>query len=720
MAHFGVQKAKKMLALASVAAVASAGLLSANNASAIRIGDLARGTDYDCSHGDSYVVNLKSANAIKLAVENQEDFYKADSANCYVDWGSTSPVSSEVKFYINSGEYTFDEVVKRGENSAKSDIIIGTGADVVFKGTNNNVGIVDEQGTFRVPFRVEGGSTLRFDSGKYGIYIDNEGGVTFNGGTFADLNLVSTSGSVVVNGGNFVTEATLPDSNTPEGTFHLINAANSIMNINGGEFDLEYHKYPININPSLIENSGTLNVSGGEFIFDFTNNFGVGTTDKPYYGDPGALIRNSGKTEITGGTFNGLGTLVNQYGSSSEVSTKIKGGTFEVESMYTSLKLNGEESPTTLEVTGGTFNTRKTFYLADYKDKLPTSQAPGSDSNPYGLWTDGTDVRSGMATGPTSNSPYSLGKVTQNGIKGGDFSDGTHVGPATGYSAIDLDTDFDGDGEKDIRVLENADQIPYGVSVGVGEQRGLNLGDPKKGAWRIYSIENDDRCSAAISNGQIVFTGLKPTSTTPSYCSVTVVSDAKIWKYSVNVNAVDTYTDGEPLSISTGETKTPEDFEGNPDDYEWSVIEGEEYCTVNEKGEITAVKGGGSCTVEAYDPETKEHITWEVKTTNPIEMEIGDTKKPEDLPEGAEDGEWSSDNTEVCTVAEDGTITAKKAGTCHVTLRLDDGSVYTWAVNIKANPDTADNMKAITFSIAGAAIAGFGAMVAVAKRFIRR
>lgn len=82
---------------------------------------------------------------------------------------------------------------------------------------------------------------------------------------------------------------------------------------------------------------------------------------------------------------------------------------------------------------------------------------------------------------------------------------------------------------------------------------------------------------------------------------------------------------------------------------------------------------------------------------------------------------------EICTVAEDGTITAKKAGTCHVALRLDDGSEYIWEVNIKAgtddtkaNPDTADNMKAITFSIAGAAIAGFGAMVAVARRFIRR
>lgn len=656
MAHFGVQKAKKMLALAGVATVASAGLLSVNNASAIS--ELDRATDYDCSTADSRDVYLKTANAIKWAVKNQKKFYEPSSVNCYVDWGSASPIEHDVKFYISGGEYTFDELVKRDENSNNSEIIISDGADVVFKGTSDSVGLVDDSGSIRIPFSVEEGSTLRFDSGKYGFHIYNKGSLTFNGGTFADLSLSSAKGNVVVNGGSFITEATQSDSNTPEGTFRLTNSADSTMNIKGGEFNLEYHKYSINNDPSLIQNNGTLNISGGTFRYDFTNTFGVGSTDRPYYGDPGALIRNTGKTEISGGVFNGKGTLVNQLGSS-EASTKITGGTFEVESVFTSLKSIDEESPTTLEVTGGTFNTRKTFYLADYKDKLPTSQMSSeSGGYAYGLWTDGTNVRAGMATGPSENHPYYIGKVSENGIKGGDFSDGTHVEPAPGYSTIDLDTDFDNDGVKDVRVLKNADVLPKNVSVGVGEQIALDLGIPEKGAWRIYSIENNDRCSATISNGQIVFTGIKPTN--GQNCKVTVVSDAKIWKFDVTV----------------------------------------------------ATKGfnGGV-----------------INTTNPIEMEVGDTKKPEDLPEGAEGGEWSSDNTEICTVAEDGTITAKKAGTCHVTLKLDDGSEYIWEVNIKAgaddtkaNPDTADNMKAITFSIAGAAIAGFGAMVAVARRFIRR
>ena len=656
MAHFGVQKAKKMLALAGVATVASAGLLSVNNASAIS--ELDRATDYDCSTADSRDVYLKTANAIKWAVKNQKKFYEPSSVNCYVDWGSNSPIEHDVKFYIAGGEYTFDELVKRDESSNNSEIIISDGADVVFKGTSDSVGLVDENGMTRIPFHVKEGSTLRFDSGKYGIYVYNEGDVTFNGGTFADLSLSSLKGNVSVNGGSFITEAAQSDSNTPEGTFRLTNSADSTMNIKGGEFNLEYHKYSINNIPSLIDNYGTLNISGGSFNFDFTNTFGVGSEDRPYYGDPGALIRNYGKTKIANGTFNGKGTLVNQYGGSSEISTKISGGNFEVESVFTSLKSSDGESPTTLEVTGGTFNTRKTFYLADYKDKLPTSQAPDDNSDPYGLWTDGTDVRAGMATGPTGNAPHYIGKVSENGIKGGDFSDGTHVEPAPGYSAIDLDTDFDNDGVKDVRVLKNADALPKNVSVGVGEQIAQDLGNPDKGAWRIYSIENSDRCSATISNGQIVFTGIKPTN--GQNCKVTVVSDAKIWKFDVTVA-------------------------------------------------------------------TKVFIGGGINTTNPIEMEVGDTKKPEDLPEGAEGGEWSSDNTEICTVAEDGTITAKKAGTCHVTLKLDGGSEYIWEVNIKAgaddtktNPDTADNMKAITFSIAGAAIAGFGAMVAVARRFIRR
>lgn len=659
MAHFGVQKAKKMLALAGVATVASAGLLSVNNASAIVFEDLKRDTDYSCSHGGSpYEVELKSANAIKLAVKNQKEFYEPSSVNCYVDWGEFNPVTSNIKFYIAGGEYTFDEVVERDENSSNSYIIIRNNSNVIFKGTSDEVGIVDNQDPTNIPFHVEEGSALTFDSGKYDINIYNQGKVTFNGGTFADLRLNSNKGNVTVNGGRFGTEATQSDSGTTERTLQLTNDADSTMNIKGGEFGLERHDYVINIEPILIKNYGTLNISSGSFNFDFTNTSGIGSDDMPYYGDPGALIRNSGKTEISGGDFNGKGTLVNQLGSS-EASTKITGGTFEVESVFTSLKSIDEESPTTLEVTGGTFNTRKTFYLADYKDNLPTSQMSSeSGGYAYGLWTDGTNVRAGMATGPSENHPYYIGKVSENGIKGGDFSDGAHVEPAPGYSTIDLDTDFDNDGVKDVRVLKNADALPKNVSVGVGEQIAQDLGNPDKGAWRIYSIENSDRCSATISNGQIVFTGIKPTN--GQNCKVTVVSDAKIWKFDVTV----------------------------------------------------ATKGfnGGV-----------------INTTNPIEMEVGDTKKPEDLPEGAEGGEWSSDNTEICTVAEDGTITAKKAGTCHVTLKLDDGSEYIWEVNIKAgtddakaNPDTADNMKAITFSIAGAAIAGFGAMVAVARRFIRR
>ena len=100
-------------------------------------------------------------------------------------------------------------------------------------------------------------------------------------------------------------------------------------------------------------------------------------------------------------------------------------------------------------------------------------------------------------------------------------------------------------------------------------------------------------------------------------------------------------------------------------------------------------------------------------------MEVGDTTKPSDLPEGAEDGEWSSDNTEVCTVSNDGTITALKAGTCHVTLKLEDGTIYTWTIKIVENPDTLDALKS-TFTIIGAVTAGFAAIAVTARRFFGR
>lgn len=113
-------------------------------------------------------------------------------------------------------------------------------------------------------------------------------------------------------------------------------------------------------------------------------------------------------------------------------------------------------------------------------------------------------------------------------------------------------------------------------------------------------------------------------------------------------------------------------------------------------------------------------IIWTVTTTSPIEIGVGESKKPEDLPEGADNGEWSSSDTSVCTVASDGTITGVKAGTCKVTLKLEDGTVYTWIVTISENPNTSDSSRVTAFTAAGAAIGGLTAIFATVRRFFGR
>lgn len=575
---------------------------------------------------------------------------------------------------------------------------------------NNDMTSVNNGSTLKV---LSSSSQTRDEVSKIITY--NDSNLVIEGGNYNNVELDATSGSITIQDGSFRREAV---SGTAENDTLIRVGHGGTVTIEDGEFEFE---------------ASTLKASP-EYENDETD------TDEVWHNDTFAMMHMFGRDHesitINGGSFRSNSAIFsaeNAGGNDENSRFTVNDGDFESKHMVAAARSFGGK----IVLNDGIYNTTDEFYVWNALDdwacnELPfTHHALGEVAR--NCTSDGVETGRSWGTG-TQGATRSLVRPSSAfmDIKGGDYSDGEGINSnatvATGYGTTDLDSDFDNDGKKDVRVLPF--RGPVGDEVDAGETKQLSHLTPGNffknefpEGTRIVSIENEEYCSAHMEGNKLFVTGYKYTEgDSANFCKITVTDrETYINSFLISVNPDDEfeYTEGEPLSIPEGETKTPEDLDGNPEDYEWTVVDGRDYCTVDEAGNITAVKGGGKCTVVARDEETKEAISWDITTTSPIEMEVGDTTKPSDLPEGAEDGEWSSDNTEVCTVSNDGTITALKAGTCHVTLKLEDGTIYTWTIKIVENPDTLDALKS-TFTIIGAVTAGFAAIAVTARRFFGR
>lgn len=93
-----------------------------------------------------------------------------------------------------------------------------------------------------------------------------------------------------------------------------------------------------------------------------------------------------------------------------------------------------------------------------------------------------------------------------------------------------------------------------------------------------------------------------------------------------------------------------------------------------------------SCNGVLKEEEPEEIKVTEITVSGQTEMYVGDTQKLEAavLPENASDKKvtWTSDNEEIITTTEDGTITAAKAGTAVITAKAADGSEVTGTLEI--------------------------------------
>lgn len=587
--------------------------------------------------------------------------------------------------------------------SLNSNITVREGSKVSFEGEldgNVNARDADSKVTF-------GEGTTQPDAQRVLVSAGSGAELVFNGGDYDDIMISGANETrITVNSGSYKQKAVAATAETD----------------------------------SLIRSGGTVTINDGTFEHEVKALDGdAAEPDAIWHNDTHALIHAynpaSGEGDktisIKNGTFRTNGTVFSAEQSYNQDSSGarfvIDNGDFEAKHMMAIA--NDWNGVTTIN--GGTFNTYDRFYVWDVLNDWECNELPFEDGALGAVArscnANGDETRRDWGTGVQGGARV-LVKPDLNHIvvKGGDFSDGVDtdgsgVQAASGYYEVELDTDYDNDGRKDVRVLP---ERVFGASVGLYEEKAFDAPD----GFQLIDQTND-ACSVRFENGQVIIKGLRVTGgESANFCKFSISDkESRVDFYSVSVVDNNDYKDGEPISLSEGDSVTPDDTTKNPEDYDWTVVDGNEYCTVSDSGVITAIKGGGKCTIVARDPEVDpdndnkhEVITWEVTTTNPIDMNVGDTVKPDDLPDGADDGEWSSDDTNVCTVSADGVITAKKAGTCHVTLTLEDGTIYTWTVNIKENPNTLDKRQAMTFSIAGAAIAGLGAMIAVAKRFIRR
>ena len=607
---------------------------------------------------------------LELGSDTKESISETGSNDAYPVGSESSPLKVKLG-NLNTNLHVNPGSVVSFEGNINSNID-AENSSIIFKSGTTQTG--DERRTIR------------------GHYTEGNAKLTFEGGNYNNIQIVSNN--VDVQGGTFKQTG---KAGTTQSDYLL-----------GGY------------------GTGSITISGEDTKFEHVVEAPEGD-DAIWHNDTYAMFYTYGANfVINDGTFVSNGSILSGESVNSNYDVAnytINGGNFNAKH----IAAYSNDWKGTLTINDGDFKTTDRFYVWDALEGWEDGKILNKyDSLPAELGTVGEVVRYTDSTGGEHRNwgTGTMGRIrtlvepttTNMSIKGGDYSDGynsedgTGIVIASGYDQVELDTDYDNDGRKDVRVLPAP---VYNVTLNIGEKSDpLNI---PEGA-EIISFEGEDTvCAAELVNGQVIFTGLSV-----GDCSVKISDkETKINIYDIVVNDNTNYTDGDPISIPVGDTKTPEDLGGkNPEDLDWAVIEGRDNCTVDDNGVITAVKAG-TCKVTARDPETGNTIVWNVTTTEPLEIGVGESKKPSDLPDGAEDGEWSSSDENVCTVASDGTITGKKAGTCFVTLKLD-GKVYTWKVTITGNPDTSDKNRVALFTIAGAVAGGFAAMAATARRFFGR
>ena len=738
MAHFGVKKAKTLLAVAGITAIAAgAGVaFPANNANAAvsSFDQLVRGTDYDCSTTDGNEVILSSANAIQWATSNQNDFYKTPTGtNCYVDFGSEEIIASNVSFSIASGTYEFDSAIEYTGGGNYNNLFVKNGSNVVFTATSDANGLktnyktaprdpdmTDEQyAAFDFDhaastIRVESGGSLSIQKGTYEYRLYNEGTMNIGAATLYNSYVDTRSGGeTTFTGSTFSAADTLYSG--------IVNTSNSKTTINSGTYTGESHSYNVNLGVSMITNDGTLDIKGGTFSFDPRNDVLKATVngkERKYCDEPHGFIDNhsSGVVNITGGTFNNYGVFVGTVSSNSQMNIGTTGGndsdiTITTDNMVSTWGYTGSsvDLDSVINVKSGKIITRDTFYIDD------TENVAGNDvGSSAGIYRDSNgDLRGNFCTGPNCSSPFFIGGISAEGeqITGGTFTDEDGVTPEPGYDKVELDEDSDGDGDGDVKVLPVRNHSIGDIAVGDYQDYTVPEGST------IISSDLGSYCTATITGTTLRITGVAATPAGKS-CKVTT-SDKSTAIDNFEAYVTD-YIEGEELHLSVGETVTPTDLGGKkPTDFSWGIVAGNDSCEINQNGAITGT-ATGVCIVTATDASTREVRYWYVTVTEPLELEIGESKKPT-LPEyyDYDEGDWSSDNTDVCTVSEDGTVTAVKAGTCHISFKNEGYVEFVWDVTVKGNPNTADKNLAINFATAGAVIGGLGALLASIKRFGR-
>ena len=506
----------------------------------------------------------------------------------------------------------------------------------------------------------------------------------------------------------------------------IVSGWDSELTINDGTYGQKTQAGVANTDALIIVNAGsTATINGGNFTKDVTEL--PNDTEGIWHNDTFALIHGYGADiTINDGTFQSNGSIISSEKARSEnPEIIVNGGSFKAKhAMAISNDWDGVTS-----IKGGTFDTDDRFYVWDVMNDWACNKVPFEDTGlgdvSRACSDDGEELNRRWGTSVQGYTRVLVDPTKENTVvTGGLFTDGFNpedgsgVEPADGYGQVPA-PGHDG------YVIVLPQTVHDGITVNFPETKQLDLDSENANQYDVVSIDNSESCFAEMRDGKLYVTAKSKATEAGQYCKVTV-SDGRtgIEVFNVEVTNNTTFVTGEPIGLPVGETVTPSDFTDGKtiDDYEeWMVLEGEGYCTVSENGEITAVKGGGICAIGAYDEDSNEVRVWIVTTTEPMELEIGESKKPTDLPQGIDptSGEWSSDNTDVCTVAEDGTITAKKAGTCHVSLKIGS-NVYTWLVNIKDNPNTLDKKAVISFTTAGALIGALGAVIATIKRFGRR
>ena len=667
-----------------------------------------------------YVSDIEDRDSAGNIYYNNPDRYGDDYFSIYaqyigteaLDLGNIETNLPTDRIHLEIGTRTDEAMSETGTDSP------------VTVGTKNNP-LTLKLGSLNSALDINGGSHVKFTGNINNDITVNKNTLVEGDPLVASLVVESDSSQTsdemrkIINAGDLTIKG---------GEYNNIQIRDGNIDIQGGSFRQE-GKAATMWNDSIVrgDREGSITISGDNTRFEHVVSSPEGN-NAIWHNDTYALIHTFGAdVTIDGGTFISNGSIISGEDLASATTPRgnytINGGTFEAK--HIAAFSNNWQGKMTIN--GGDFKTTDRFYvwdtLEDWEDGKVLNQY---DSLPADLQSVGEVVRyeDGQGNEHRNWGTGSMG-VTRTLIKptlanmevnGGDFSDGydedsdTGVFPAADHDEVELDGDYDNDGRKDVRVLPTES---YEIAVEVGEKtypRDLPEG------YEIVSIDGDDVCTAEIIDGAIVISGLSA-----GECTIKA-SDKEndIQVFNVHVTDLEDYTEGDPLSIPVGETKTPEDLDGkNPEDLDWTVVEGRDYCTVSDSGAITAIKGGGTCKVTARDPETGDTTVWEVQTTEPLEIGVGESKKPTDLPDGAENGEWSSSDTNICTVASDGTITGKKAGTCYVTLTLD-GKIYTWKVTITGNPDTADKTRAAVFAVAGAVTAGFAALSVAARRFFGR